>query len=337
MEDKLVIPWEGWKAVKKLGSGGFGTVYEIERDFFGITEKAALKVITIPQNPDEIEYMKCEGNDAKSITRRFRGYLEDIAKEYSAMAQMKGSVHIVHCDDFKSIQHDDGFGYDIYIKMELLTPLMQALDKVKQEEQIIQLGLDISKALIHCQKKKILHRDIKPQNVFIAEDGVFKLGDFGIARNAEQVTNATVGVGSFSFMAPEVFLGKPGGYDHRADVYSLGLLLYWLLNENRGPFMPLPPLPTTAELEKEARIRRFAGETIPAPANGSARLQQVVLKACAYAPKDRYTSATELLEALQTVQKGKDAAKTPVKVEEKIPEKRVPRRKNGSFFQPGDL
>ena len=328
MEQKPTIPWEGWSVARRLGRGGFGTVYEIQRNFFGVTEKAALKVITIPQNPDEIEYMRSEGNDAQSITRRFRGYLEDIAREYSAMAQMKGSAHIVHCDDFKSIQHDDGFGYDIYIKMELLTPLMKALEQVRTEEQILQLGIDISKALVHCQKKKIIHRDIKPQNVFLAEDGSFKLGDFGIARSAEQLTNATAGVGSYPFMAPEVFAGK--AYDQTVDIYSLGLLLYWLLNNNRGPFMPQPPQPTTAALEEEARVRRFGGERLPVPVNGSWQLKAVVLKACAYDPRERYASAAELLIALQDVRDDRMPAK-----KEKPQDKPVSKAKG--FFRPGNL
>lgn len=328
MEEKLMIPWEGWTVVRRLGRGGFGTVYEIQRKFYGVTEKAAVKIITIPRNPDEIEYMRSEGNDAQSITRRFRGYLEDIAQEYSTMAQMKGSAHIVHCDDFKSIQHDDGFGYDIYIKMELLTPLMKALEQARTEEQILQLGIDISKALVHCQKKKIIHRDIKPQNVFLAEDGSFKLGDFGIARSAEQLTNATAGVGSYPFMAPEVFAGK--AYDQAADICSLGLLLYWLLNNNRGPFMPLPPQPTTTMLEQEAQIRRFGGERIPAPVNGSEQLKAAVLKACAYDPRERYASAAELLIALQDIRDDRTYEK-----KEKPPAKPAPKGKG--FFRPGNL
>ena len=80
MEENKVI-WPGWEVVRKIGSGSFGAVYEIRRDMFGDVEKAALKVIHIPQNRDEIQELRSLGYDDASITTHFKGYLEDIVKE----------------------------------------------------------------------------------------------------------------------------------------------------------------------------------------------------------------------------------------------------------------
>lgn len=212
------------------------------------------------------------------------------------MAQLRENPNIVRCDDFRDIQHDDGLGWDIYIKMELLTPLMKCLDKVSSEEQIIQMGMDICNALIDCQKKSIIHRDIKPQNVFVSESGRFKLGDFGIARTIERTTHATAGIGTYSYMAPEVERNEP--YGKTADIYSLGLMMYWLLNDRRGPFMPLPPAVPKYGDEEQARRRRFAGEQIPLPKNGSEKLKSIVLRACSFKPEDRFESAEECYFAL---------------------------------------
>jgi len=292
------VQWPGWETVRLIGRGSFGAVYEIERDVFGHKEKAALKVITIPQSESDIDDLMSDGYDEESITTRFEGYLHDIVREYSLMADMKGCANIVYCDDVKYIQHDNGIGWDIFIKMELLTSLTKALGKTVSDEQAIKIGTDICSALAFCEKRNLLHRDIKPQNIFVAPDGTYKLGDFGIAKTAERTTSGTK-TGTYKYMAPEVYNNQP--YGGKADIYSLGLVLYWLLNERRTPFLPLPPTMPTSSEEDKARTRRFSGEPIPAPAHGSEELQRIVLKACAYDPNDRYQSAEEMLRELKAV------------------------------------
>ena len=305
-EQNMHIPWEGWKCVKLIGKGGYGTVYEIQRVQHGITEKAAMKKISVPQSADEVDNLRIEGYDDESITQRFSGFADEIIREYGMMIQMKGNANIVYCDDYKIIQQADGFGQDIYIKMELLTPLVKALDQVATEAQIIRFGMDMCSGLEVCQRRKVIHRDIKPQNIFVSEDGVFKLGDFGIARTAEKTTRATAGIGTYQFMAPEVMNNQP--YGSTVDIYSLGLVMYWLLNGRRSPFLPLPPAVPKHGDEEQARQRRFGGEQIPAPRDGSEGLKRIVLKACAFDPKDRYQSAREMREDLQ----GLSGAAVPV-------------------------
>ena len=294
------IQWPGWEVTRLIGTGSFGAVYEIERNLYGNVEKAALKVIHIPQSRSDIEELYNDGFDDESITARFNGYLEDIIREYSMMASLKGNKNVVYCDDVRQIQHEDGIGWDIYIKMELLTPLVKTLGREISEEQVINIGIDMCSALVMCKEQNIVHRDIKPQNIFVSKDGVYKLGDFGIAKTAERTTSGTK-TGTYKYMAPEVYKSMP--YGAAADQYSLGMVLYWLLNERRTPFLPLPSKvkATTVTMEDEARKRRFDGEQIPPPAHGSKQLQAIVLKACAYDPKQRFTSAAEMLEALRAL------------------------------------
>ena len=296
MNMKNEVSWPGWEVVRRIGNGSFGTVYEIQRDVFGDVEKCALKVISVPQSEDEVDYWRCSGVNDASITQTFYQQAGDIVKEYKLMAQFRENPNIVRCDDFRNIQHEDGLGWDIYIKMELLTPLMKCLDQVSTEAQIIRMGMEICNALIDCQKNNIIHRDIKPQNIFVSDSGRFKLGDFGIARTIERTTHATVGIGTYSYMAPEV--EKDAGYGKSVDLYSLGLVMYWLLNERRGPFMPLPPTVPKHGDEEKARTRRFSGEQIPPPKNGSQQLKAIVLRACSFNPEDRFESAQELYCAL---------------------------------------
>ena len=298
MAEKIIQEvWPEWKTVKVIGRGGFGEVYEVERDIAGL-EKAAVKRISIPQDNGAIEELYASGYDDVSIRSHLNSYLRDILKEYRLMNDLKGKTNIVSCDDVRYEQHEDGVGWDIYIRMELLTPLMKALDQVDSEKQIIKLGKDICNALILCKSRNIVHRDIKPQNIFISKDGDYKLGDFGIAKTMEKTSGATK-IGTYEYMAPEVYNNKP--YGEGADIYSLGMVMYWLLNERRSPFNVLPPRIPTAEERENARERRFSGEQIPEPANGSCELKRIVLKACAFEPKNRYASAREMLSDLDCI------------------------------------
>lgn len=305
--------WPGWETVRLIGRGSFGAVYEIQRKIFNETEKAALKVITIPQNDGDVDEMRSDGFDDESITATFHSHLESIVGEYSTMRKMNGSANIVNCDDVRYEPHPDGIGWDVYIKMELLTPLVKSLPNPIPEDTVIKLGRDICAALELCRKYDVVHRDIKPQNIFLSENGDYKLGDFGIAKTMEKTMGGTK-IGTYKYMAPEVYNNQP--YGSGADIYSLGLVLYWMLNDRRLPFMPLGRPAVGAD--EEARHRRLSGEPIPAPKNGSEELKRIVLKACAFDPKDRFTSAAQMLQALQRVDAyAAESAVLPVVLPEK--------------------
>ena len=318
MAELIKAPWSDWETVRMIGRGSFGTVYEIQRKLVDEdTESAALKVITIPQNPSDVEELYSEGYDDESITATFNSHLKSIVAEYSLMRKMDGSANIVNCKDIRYIQHDDGIGWDIFIRMELLTPLMKALPADTAEQTIIKIGKDICSALVLCKKHEIIHRDIKPQNIFVSPNGDYKLGDFGIAKTVEKTMGGTK-IGTYKYMAPEVYNNQP--YGSAADIYSLGLVLYWLLNERRMPFMPLPPAKLGAGMDEEARHRRLSGERLPAPAHGSDELKQIVLKACAYDPKDRYTSAAAMLDDLSKMTGGVEPIASAIISEEESEE-----------------
>ena len=283
--------WPGWETVRLIGRGGFGAVYEIQRTMFNDTEQAALKVITVPQNESDIDEMYSEGYDNETITSTFQTYLENIVAEYSLMRKLNGNSNIVNCDDFRYVQHDDGIGWDIFIKMELLTALPKVLPAQVPEDMVLKIARDMCAALDLCSEHKIVHRDIKPQNIFVSKHGDYKLGDFGIAKTVEKTMGGTK-IGTYKYMAPEVYNNQP--YGTTADIYSLGLVLYWLLNEKRMPFLPLPPAKLRVGAEEEARNRRLSGEPLPEPAHGPDWLKRIVLKACAYDPRDRYQTAREM-------------------------------------------
>lgn len=330
---------EQWKIEELLGEGSYGKVYKVSRNEFGYTYYSALKVITIPRDPSDIRSVTESGMDKESVTVYFHGMVENIVKEFALMTKLRGNTNIVSCEDYEVVQHKDGIGWDIYIRMELLMPL---LDYVKEyqlkTEDIIKLGIDICNALEVCQRYGIVHRDIKPANIFISEVGAFKLGDFGIARKLENASEGLSKKGTYTYMAPEVYKGE--SYDATVDIYSLGLVLYRYLNNNRMPFLPPYPQQITYSDNEKATMLRMSGAEMPFPCNASKRLARIMLKAAAYRPEDRYQRASEMkaeLEELlgrmktgeiesanvkQTVERKEAAdAKKKVKEEEKDPKK----------------
>ena len=291
---------DGWNITRLLGEGSYGKVFEIERSEFGQTYRAALKVITVPQSSAEVRSVISEGMSVSQAEAYFHGIVEELMHEFSIMFKLKGTANIVSCEDLRVLEHPDGIGWDILIRMELLHPLLPYVyQHPMARRDIIRLGIDICKALELCQRYNIIHRDIKPENIFISDNRDYKLGDFGIARTIERTTSGLSKKGTYSYMAPEVYAGREYGFS--VDTYSLGLVLYRMLNKNRGPFLPQPPEAITFSSREQALARRMSGEPLPRPFYGEGRLSEIVLKACAFDPKDRYSSPQQLRQELEAI------------------------------------
>ena len=312
--ENIRLPWPDWKIIKYLGGGAYGKVYEIERTISGTQEKekAALKIVFRPKDENEIEEYEVSGYDKESIIESYKSEIQNYVQEYKLMKALQGQTNIVSCDDFTVVWNENGIGGNVFIRMELLTPLNQVLkERALSTEEIIKLGKDIVSALILCEKKNIIHRDIKPANIMVSQFGNYKLGDFGVSKIMDHATYATA-MGTPEYQAPEVVHMKK--YGQTADIYSLGITLYWLLNNRRMPFIGADEQPTVDQ-KNEAMERRYRGEKLPAPKNGSAKLKKIVLKACEYNPEDRYASAQEMYDDFDTLKSGETTVK-PVKPED---------------------
>ena len=301
--------FNSWYVKRVIGQGSFGTVFEIQREEFGKTYNAALKLISIPQSDEEIKQMRLEGASDESIKRYYDNVVRDIVSELVIMSELKGNSNIVSYEDHTVIKHEDDIGYDILIRMELLTPLItyRATHGIT-EKVVTDLGIDICKALELCEKNNIIHRDVKPENIFVSKNGDFKLGDFGIARTIEKTTSELSRKGTYTYMAPEIYRGDV--YGQSVDIYSLGIVMYSMLNGNRAPFLPPLPQEITHNEKENALMRRIKGERIPAINGVSGRLMQTILKACSYNKSARYQSASEMRADLEAAVKYLDVDET---------------------------
>lgn len=307
--DQILLPenWRSWKIREILGEGAYGTVYLAEKQIGSDVSTSAIKIISISPEKNEELALSLELGSQESVNKYYEDLAQTYIQEIKMMIALKGHPNIVYIEDY-AVEEDLGKSrWTIYIRMEYLTPFTEyAQTHIMTEEDVIHLGTDICTALSACENNGILHRDIKPSNIFVSEaTNLFKLGDFGIARKMDRSSGLYTAKGTFPYMAPEVCFTRR--YDHRADIYSLGLVLYLLLNRNREPFVDLDKQIVYAKDRENATSRRIAGEPIPPPVDASPKMAEVVLKACDPEPQRRYEDAEAFRKALEAINIRKSA------------------------------
>ena len=311
-EKNIPKVWQEWSIERPLGSGQYGRVFKASKSDGKYTSYSAIKVITVPADPAEADMLcKNDGIDRDSSRTYFKEIVDGFLNEIRTMDSFKNCPNIVRIEDYKVYEAEDTISWDIFIRMELLTPVNEYFfNKTPTEEQAAQLGIDICSAIEVLSKKNIVHRDIKPENVFVNEYGNYKLGDFGTARVlSEYSLSMTQCVGTPYYMAPEIYMSTK--YDSRADIYSLGIVLYRLLNKNRLPFLDSEKQLLSPSERQTAFMKRISGEKLTPPRQASPEMADIILKACAFDPKDRFATASEMKKALLKLIKSDEVREVP--------------------------
>lgn len=298
--------WPEWKVEKEIGRGSHGTVYKCFKEENGGKEYSAVKVISVPQS----EYEMSDVISEKMTNDQSKAYYKDIAydlfKEIEILKALKGTKNIVEIYDAEIVEKDDGIGWYILIRMELLTDFnTYSSDKKFTEAEVIKLGIDLCNALSVCHKARIIHRDVKPENIFVDAEGNYKLGDFGVAKQLEKTQGSMSVKGTYDYMSPEVFGGKKG--DGRADLYSLAVVMYKLLNNNRLPFLDPDKQLIRYSERQNAFEKRIKGVELPVIKNVSKELNAIILKACSFKNTDRQKNVDVFRKQLEKIAKEKCA------------------------------
>ena len=227
-----------WKVIEEIGKGTTGTVYKAVNNRGGVSSYSAIKEILLPKDKKEILNMYSQGATDSDITEYFENKANEwIAKEVNFLEQFKGNPNIVAIEDHDVLERKDMLGRIVVIRMELLETLEDYILTHKvTDKEILKMGLSILNALVDCEEKKVLHRDIKPQNVFVNKNKIFKLGDFSESKEIQETVSNMTQRGTPNYMAPELYKGERGSKS--IDTYSLGIMLYQYFNNNRLPFMP---------------------------------------------------------------------------------------------------
>ncbi|MBR7148263.1 MAG: protein kinase [Firmicutes bacterium] len=256
--------------------------------------------------------------------------LEQLMEEIHRMERLDDSPYIVSLKDDLILERPDG-GYDVLMRMEYLDCLETMIREeslpwqspsAKESgttvvEEVIRMAEDLCRALGSIHGQGMLHRDIKPGNIYRERGGNrWKLGDFGASRTLAFGNDPSTITGTTAYMAPEIARGEEWG--PWSDVYSLGIVLYQILN---GGFLPLTDETSSYEERENAVLRRWRGEELPVPKGLDDRnLAEIVGKACQRRPEDRYSSAEEMLRDLEALETEERIAVTG---------KRAPRRRGG--------
>jgi eukaryotic-like serine/threonine-protein kinase len=263
-----------YRVLRKLGSGGMADVYLAEDEELG--RRIAIKVLNDRHASDEqfVERFRREAKNAAGLSHPNIVQIYDRGEAegtyYIAMEFLEGSTLKQAAVDRRPLPVDEAIGY----ARQILT------------------------ALRFAHRKGIVHRDIKPHNALIDDDGRVKVTDFGIARAgaASQMTEAGSIIGTAQYLSPEQARG--GVIDHRSDLYSVGVVLYELLTGT---------VPFTGDTPVEIAMKHLS--QVPEPPSAKRpdlprALDQVVLRALAKDPDERYGSAEEMDAELARVAEG---------------------------------
>ena len=318
-EEELGTFWPQWHVVKRLGGGADGEVFKIVRDNHGVQTYSALKVLRTGSWEDcALPPVNAGEDDPGAGGNGSAGdnIPEVFMNEIRIMEALRGAPNIVQIDDFYFRNGADTSS--LYVRMERLTSFVDVMSDHQRSgiqftiAEVQKIGKDICTALSFCEQKGIIHRDINPSNLYVDKFGDYKVGDFGASKWMETAHSTLMpkGAGTISYMAPEIFAGR--SYNNTVDIYSLGLVLYQLLNSGRMPFLPADGRYNEQEIDA-ANYRRLHGEELPSLAGTnvcgdtvSARLDGVIRRACDPDSYRRYRTAKEFYDALSVQEAGSD-------------------------------
>lgn len=290
--------WNNWYIDMPIGQGSFGSVYKVSREDMGHTYTSAVKIISVPSDIQLKEAEATFGGDATVLIDYFEDITQNIINEINILYALSGNSNIISYHDHQVIKREKSTGWDILIRMEYITPLRKYIaNNTLKRQDVIRLGIDVCTALELCGNNGIIHRDVKDDNIFVNEAGIFKIGDFGIAKELSKSSSAASMRGTPLYMAPEVYRGEK--YDARVDIYSLGIVMYKLMNDGRMPFLPRGANSIRLKDNEAAFEKRITGEKLMMPLYADDTLGKIILRACEYEPNMRYSTVREMKKELE--------------------------------------
>ncbi|MDD2181675.1 MAG: Stk1 family PASTA domain-containing Ser/Thr kinase [Bacilli bacterium] len=239
--------------------------------------------------------------DRKVAVKILRGDLADdekFVRRFQREAISASSLNHPNIVEMYDVGEDDGKYFIVmeYIDGRTLKSLIKKRGALTVEE-VVDIMLQLVSGIIHAHNGYIIHRDIKPQNVLILDDGRLKITDFGIAMalNSNELTQTNSVMGSVHYLPPEQANGN--GATIKSDIYSLGILMYELL---------IGKIPFRGENAVEIAIKQMK-EQIPSVCKQNPdipqSLENIVLKSCAKNPKNRYDNVSEMYTDIENALK----------------------------------
>lgn len=302
---------------RPLGDGSSGVVYSVHRED-GVEN--ALKMISIPKDEAQMEKLRQKRGSEQAVVAALRQELKYVENEITIMRSLIGHLNIVCFESSIILERKDmrpGYGWDILICMEKLIRIdhffdkntLRKYNKVRNEELILQIWLELLNALKTCEGLGIVHQDVKPENIFYAPGhDHYKLGDFGVSANLKPGSNTLKDgfAGTKEYMAPEV--AHQSGADSRSDIYSLAMVIYQFLNNDTLPFYPKNSVPLDEEKERIFKRRVDGAEVIPRLHLKDERIMNVLARCLEHDPRKRYARVDDVITDIRRIVSGRNFA-----------------------------
>jgi TPR repeat protein len=287
------ILFDGWKVRKVIGEGSSGKVYLAENN----GRKSAIKHIVIPDDGET------DGKDAREVTDYYQPYVERIKREIEILQKLYGNPNVVSYMNHEIREIKDRGGWEILIRMDYWTSFKEHIETNGMKFiDVLTMGKHLCNALKECREKNIIHRDIKGNNILIdSERKLYKLSDFGASIILKNMTHGKTKTGTEEYMAPEIIRNEK--YDYRVDMYSLGIVMYKLLNDNRLPFFKAGG---NVEDREKALDSLRRGEELPPLNRWGERMDGFLRTACAFDPDNRYRTFEEMIKELDDIERNTD-------------------------------
>lgn len=266
--------------------------YALRHDASG--QEFILKHISVPASEDKVQALLLSGAyaSAEGANSYFKSVADSYAAEFTLNRSFADCPYILHYLAHQVSPKEDGIGFDVYAVMDRATSLRDyCADNAMTKLRAVNLGIDLCAALSVIRSAGYLHQNIKAENVFVS-NGRFMLGDIGLTALQDMKYSSLPEEYISPYTAPEL-LDIMAGQNPTTDLYSVGMLLYRIYNADHAPFEDEK---TTA---KEADHMRTTGKELPVPMYADYELSEILLKACAFKPEDRYQSPEEMKQALE--------------------------------------
>lgn len=300
-----------WKTTRPLGTGTHGNVYEIV-DEHG--RKCAYKVMRIPVSTED----EPDTFPKKTQEIRLKEVGKDIKSSIAFLQRYDRGRSFVSYEEFSLAASEDFKTLTLKLRMERLMSLTEIMNSTTlTEDEILRLAINICICLEKCRKIDYIYPNLKPENIFVTPERC-KLGDLGNFGFYEPRNTNIAMRKSQDYMAPELY--ERGDINVTCDTYSLGLVIYALLNRNRLPFIPGTTASVTVADSTRAIEKRCRNYVLPDPVAGSVAIRKIIAKACAFKPEMRYQSPSEMKQDLGYVlSKQEELLGTYTEPEERVP------------------
>lgn len=297
--------FDNWYTEKQLGFGTDGKVYSIIKENpDGTKRRSILKMIRISDNRSSGRDFNSVSGDDFTKSQDLDEIIKNITDNIDVIKETDGGKHFVRYEQWAVRKTSDGKGRIILIRLEQMRSLTSLLNDFSFTlEETYKLGISVCKALIQCRKFGYIYPNLKPENILFDRRGVCKLGDFGSFSCLEPSKTSVAFKRTQYYMAPEFI--ESGKINCTADTYSLGLVLYSLVNRGRLPFVEKYPQEVTVNgLDRSMKLR-MEGKELEKPPLCSDELFRIIRKACARNESDRYLTPKQMLRDLKAAAAGK--------------------------------